>query len=97
MTSRRDMLLKGINKFVDYCTTTFPNTQLSQDILTLKNYSIENITIYMSKYICEPSCEQVYNSLIAKSGLPQHMLHKIDSNKLHNYITYFREVLMDNN
>jgi hypothetical protein len=90
MTTRREMLIKGINKFTSYVETTFPNTSLANDVNKMKHLPIETITLWLSENVCKPSFDQVFKSLVLQSGLP---VNKIDSVRLSNFITYFREVL----
>ncbi len=84
MTTRKELLILGIEKFKQYCKSNFPNTQLINDINKLDQYSIEYITLWISENICKPPIDQVCNTLILQSNLQN--TNNLDIIKLKNFI-----------
>ncbi len=96
MTTRKELLNTGIDKFILYCNEKLPNTLLATNVQKLKVVPIETITHWLIQNICRFSnIEECYINLITQSQLTPETLTKVEPQKLKNFILYFQKVLSE--
>jgi len=94
MTTRKQLIQKGIDKLCDHLEETLKETNLYSDVVKLKTMNVETITTFLQEKIIpfEKDVEACLEHLLESYQFDDEILDKVDQEKLKKFIQYFMKV-----